>query len=108
MACRTRRIETRNESSVLDNTPTYLAFLEVARGLHLADEVAGTTHAVLSAVALGAVFMGANTYVGNGPNFMVRAIAENQGLKMPSFFGYMLWSLGILVPLFFATSLWLF
>jgi Na+/H+ antiporter NhaD/arsenite permease-like protein len=92
-------------SAFLDNTPTYLAFLEVARGLALPDEVVGTTHAVLSAIALGAVFMGALTYIGNGPNFMVRAIAERQGLKMPSFFGYMLWSVGILVPLFFATSL---
>jgi Na+/H+ antiporter NhaD/arsenite permease-like protein len=95
-------------SAFLDNTPTYLAFLEVARGLALPDEVAGTTHAVLTGIALGAVFFGAMTYVGNGPNFMVRAIAERQGLKMPSFFGYMLWSVGILVPLFFLTSLLLF
>jgi Na+/H+ antiporter NhaD/arsenite permease-like protein len=95
-------------SSVLDNTPTYLAFLEVARGLGGPNEVAGTSHATLEAIALGSVFMGANTYIGNGPNFMVRAIAEAQGLKMPSFFGYMLWSVGILVPLFFVTSLLLF
>jgi Na+/H+ antiporter NhaD/arsenite permease-like protein len=95
-------------SSFLDNTPTYLAFLEVARGLGGPNEVAGTTHATLEAIALGSVFMGANTYIGNGPNFMVRAIAESQGLKMPSFFGYMLWSVGILVPLFFAASLLLF
>ena len=84
------------------------AFLEVARGLGTADEVAGTTHAVLTGIALGAVFMGAMTYIGNGPNFMVRAIAEGQGLKMPSFFGYMLWSVGILAPLFFTASLFLF
>jgi Na+/H+ antiporter NhaD/arsenite permease-like protein len=95
-------------SALLDNTPTYLALLEVARGLDLGSEVAGTTHVVLEAISLGAVFMGATTYVGNGPNFMVRAIAASRGVKMPTFFGYMLWSLGILVPLFFAASLWLF
>ena len=95
-------------SSFLDNTPTYAAFLEVARGLGGPSEVVGTSHATLEAIALGAVFMGANTYIGNGPNFMVRAIAEAQGLKMPSFFGYMLWSVGILIPLFFVTSLLLF
>ncbi len=54
----------------------------------------------LIAISAGAVFMGANTYIGNAPNFMVRSIAENQGVKMPSFFGYMVWSIGILVPLF--------
>jgi Na+/H+ antiporter NhaD/arsenite permease-like protein len=95
-------------SSFLDNTPTYAAFLEVARGLGGPSEVVGTSHATLEAIALGAVFMGANTYIGNGPNFMVRAIAEAQGLKMPSFFGYMVWSVGILVPLFLVTSLWMF
>ena len=53
----------------------------------------------LAAISAGAVFMGANTYIGNGPNFMVKAIAESQGVQMPSFFGYMAWSVGILVPL---------
>lgn len=95
-------------SSFLDNTPTYAAFLEVARGLGGPSEVAGTSHATLEAVALGSVFMGAITYVGNGPNFMVRAIAEGQGVRMPSFFGYLRWSLAILVPLFFVASLLLF
>ena len=55
---------------------------------------------VLMAVSAGAVFMGANTYIGNAPNLMVKAIAEDRGVKMPSFFGYMAWSFGILVPLF--------
>jgi Na+/H+ antiporter NhaD/arsenite permease-like protein len=95
-------------SAFLDNTPTYVAFLEVARGLGGPSQVAGISHVTLTAIALGAVLMGAMTYIGNGPNFMVRAIAESQGLKMPSFFGYMLWSLGILVPLFLVTSLVLF
>jgi Na+/H+ antiporter NhaD/arsenite permease-like protein len=54
----------------------------------------------LAAISAGAVFMGANTYIGNAPNLMVKAIAEDRGVKMPSFFGYMLWSGGILIPLF--------
>ena len=58
------------------------------------------------AISAGAVFMGAMTYIGNAPNFMVRSIAENQGVPMPSFFGYMFWSCGILVPLFAIMS-WL-
>ena len=61
----------------------------------------------LAAISAGAVFMGANTYIGNAPNLMVKAIAEDRGVKMPSFFGYMLWSGGILVPLFIiATFIW--
>ena len=98
-------------SSFLDNAPTYLTFLSVAKGLyatgavsHLGETMAvdgGTVPvALLIAVSLGSVFMGANTYIGNGPNFMVKAIAESQGVKMPSFFGYMMWSVGILIPLF--------
>jgi Na+/H+ antiporter NhaD/arsenite permease-like protein len=59
----------------------------------------------LLAISAGAVFMGANTYIGNAPNFMVRSIAEDQGVKMPSFFGYMAWSIGILVPCFVLISL---
>ena len=55
---------------------------------------------ILVAISLGAVFMGANTYIGNGPNFMVKAIAEERGIRMPSFFGYMFYALIILVPLF--------
>jgi hypothetical protein len=67
-----------------------------------------TTHAAtLAAISAGAVFMGANTYIGNAPNLMVKAIAEDRGVKMPSFFGYMLWSGGILVPLFIVmTFIW--
>ena len=61
----------------------------------------------LAAISAGAVFMGANTYIGNAPNLMVKAIAEDRGVKMPSFFGYMLWSFGILVPLFvLITFIW--
>lgn len=61
----------------------------------------------LAAISAGAVFMGANTYIGNAPNLMVKAIAEDRGVKMPSFFGYMLWSGGILVPLFIVmTFIW--
>lgn len=85
-------------SSFLDNAPTYLVFFNTAGGdaQHLMTDMATT----LIAISAGAVFMGANTYIGNAPNFMVRSIAENQGVKMPSFFGYMLWSCGILIPLF--------
>ncbi|MFA5681102.1 MAG: sodium:proton antiporter, partial [Hydrogenophaga sp.] len=61
----------------------------------------------LAAISAGAVFMGANTYIGNAPNLMVKAIAEDRGVKMPSFFGYMAWSIGILVPLFVLLT-WLF
>jgi Na+/H+ antiporter NhaD/arsenite permease-like protein len=64
-----------------------------------------TTHAAtLAAISAGAVFMGANTYIGNAPNLMVKAIAEDRGVKMPSFFGYMLWSGAVLVPLFIAMT----
>ncbi|KAB2888992.1 MAG: sodium:proton antiporter, partial [Burkholderiaceae bacterium] len=67
-----------------------------------------STHAAtLAAISIGSVFMGANTYIGNAPNLMVKAIAEDRGVKMPSFFGYMLWSGGILVPLFIVmTFIW--
>lgn len=92
-------------SSFLDNAPTYLVFFNTAGGdaQHLMTDMATT----LIAISAGAVFMGANTYIGNAPNFMVRSIAENQGVKMPSFFGYMLWSCGILLPLFGLLT-WLF
>lgn len=85
-------------SSFLDNAPTYVVFFNTAGG----DVTALTTTlaSTLTAISAGAVFMGANTYIGNAPNFMVRSIAENQGVKMPSFFGYMAWSFGILVPCF--------
>ncbi len=95
-------------SSVLDNAPTYLAFLALGQGLGLANEVAGVPHAILVAISVGAVAMGANTYIGNGPNFMVKAIAEEAGVKMPSFFGYLLYSGAILLPLFVAVTLFFF
>jgi Na+/H+ antiporter NhaD/arsenite permease-like protein len=87
-------------SSFLDNAPTYLTFLALAQGLKLTPEVVGVSHEVLTAISLGAVFMGANTYIGNGPNFMVRSIAEARGVKMPGFGGYMLYSGAILIPAF--------
>jgi Na+/H+ antiporter NhaD and related arsenite permeases len=85
-------------SSFLDNAPTYLVFFNTAGGdaAHLMLEAPLT----LAAISCGSVFMGANSYIGNAPNFMIRSIAESQGVKMPSFFGYMAWSVGILVPLF--------
>ncbi|RUR70824.1 sodium:proton antiporter [Variovorax guangxiensis] len=85
-------------SSFLDNAPTYLVFFNTAGG----DPAAlMTTYAsTLAAISAGAVFMGANTYIGNAPNLMVKAIAESRGVRMPSFFGYMAWSCAILVPLF--------
>ncbi|MGQ3193356.1 MAG: sodium:proton antiporter [Hydrogenophaga sp.] len=85
-------------SSFLDNAPTYLVFFNTAGGdpQALMTAMAPT----LVAISAGAVFMGANTYIGNAPNLMVKAIAEDRGIRMPSFFGYMLWSVGILVPLF--------
>jgi Na+/H+ antiporter NhaD/arsenite permease-like protein len=92
-------------SSFLDNAPTYLTFLALGQGLGLPAEVVGVPHAVLAAISLGAVFMGANTYIGNGPNFMVRSIAEERGVRMPSFAGYMLYSGGTLVPVFLLVTL---
>jgi Na+/H+ antiporter NhaD/arsenite permease-like protein len=92
-------------SSFLDNAPTYLTFLSAARGLGLPPEVGGVPARFLAAVSLGAVFMGANSYIGNGPNFMVKAIAEERGVPMPSFFGYMLYSGAVLVPVFVALTL---
>jgi Na+/H+ antiporter NhaD/arsenite permease-like protein len=94
-------------SSFLDNAPTYLVFLALAQSLRLLDEVVGVPHAILAAISVGAVFMGANTYIGNAPNFMVKTIAEAARVRMPSFFGYMVYSAGILLPLFAAVT-WLF
>ncbi len=87
-------------SSFLDNAPTYLTFLALGQGLGLAREVVGVPETILAAVSVGAVAMGANTYIGNAPNFMVRSIAEEAKVRMPSFFGYMLYSGGVLIPLF--------
>src|SRR5207245_2624179 len=95
-------------SSFLDNAPTYLTFLALAQGLHLADEVAGVTHVVLAAISVGSVAMGANSYIGNAPNFMVKSIAEEAKVAMPSFFGYMLYSGAILIPLFVIVTLLFF
>ena len=85
-------------SSFLDNAPTYLVFFELAGGN--AGQLMGPMASTLIAISLGSVFMGANTYIGNAPNFMVYSIARGAGVKMPSFFGYMFWSGGILLPLF--------
>ena len=95
-------------SSLLDNAPTYLAFLALGQGLRLADEIVGMPQAILAAISVGAVAMGANTYIGNAPNFMVKAIAEEAGVKMPSFFGYMLFTGAILLPLFVVVTLLFF
>lgn len=90
-------------SSFLDNAPTYLVFFNTAGGDAATLMTSGA--ATLAAISAGAVFMGANTYIGNAPNFMVKAIAEQRGVRMPSFFGYMLWSGAILLPLFVVTTL---
>jgi len=87
-------------SSFLDNAPTYLTFFSLAQGVGGAQPVAGVSAPLLQAIGAGAVFMGANSYIGNAPNFMVKAIAEEAGVRMPSFFGYMAWSCGILLPIF--------
>ncbi len=92
-------------SSFLDNAPTYLAFLALGQGLGLVNEVVGVPHTILAAISVGAVAMGANTYIGNAPNFMVKSIAEEAKVKMPSFFGYMLYSGVVLLPLFVAVTL---
>ncbi|MBH1957180.1 MAG: sodium:proton antiporter [Burkholderiales bacterium] len=92
-------------SSFLDNAPTYLVFFNTAGGD--AQAMMSTFASTLAAISAGAVFMGANTYIGNAPNLMVKAIAEDRGVKMPSFFGYMLWSGGVLIPLFIImTFIW--
>ncbi len=101
-------------SSFLDNAPTYVVFFETAKVLPVAE---GTSMVSLSgggaiiepllvAISLGAVFMGAMTYIGNGPNFMVKSIAEQSGIRMPSFFGYMIkYSVPVLIPVFIVTTL---
>jgi Na+/H+ antiporter NhaD/arsenite permease-like protein len=90
-------------SSFLDNAPTYLVFFNLAGG---DPKILMTTLATtLAAISAGSVFMGANSYIGNAPNFMVKAIAEDRGIRMPSFFGYMAWSCCILLPLFAVMTL---
>ncbi len=108
-------------SSFLDNAPTYLTFTSVASGyvgtdaMNLHTLITAAAHgshpsgeSILEAISVGAVFMGANTYIGNGPNFMVKAISDGSGLKTPSFFGYMLWSGMILIPVFILITLLFF
>jgi Na+/H+ antiporter NhaD/arsenite permease-like protein len=92
-------------SSTLDNAPTFLVFWHLAGG----DAATLMTRdaKLLQAIASGAVFMGALTYIGNAPNFLVRSIVEQEGLKMPSFFGYLGWSLAVLLPCF-ALLTWVF
>jgi Na+/H+ antiporter NhaD/arsenite permease-like protein len=93
-------------SSFLDNAPTYLVFFNLAGGDP--QQLMGPLAATLAAISAGSVFMGANSYIGNAPNFMVKAIAEDRGIRMPSFFGYMAWSFGILTPLFvIVTFIWM-
>ncbi len=104
-------------SSFLDNAPTYLTFAVTACGIHGVNTEEGRYLAeflnlpaasgavqILAAISCGSVFMGANTYIGNGPNFMVKAIAEENNVKMPGFFGYMAYSCGILIPIFIAVT----
>ncbi|MDB5726853.1 MAG: sodium:proton antiporter [Noviherbaspirillum sp.] len=85
-------------SSFLDNAPTYLVFFNTAGGD--AQALMTALAPTLAAISCGAVFMGANSYIGNAPNLMVKAIAEDRGIRMPSFFGYMGWSCAVLIPLF--------
>ena len=99
-------------SSFHDNTPTYLVFLTTAGSMGF---VSGLTTALgivpakmLTAISCGAVFMGAITYIGNAPNFMVKSISDENGVKMPSFFGYIVWSLCCLVPVFLIDTLLFF
>jgi Na+/H+ antiporter NhaD/arsenite permease-like protein len=92
-------------SSFLDNAPTYLVFFNLAGGDAQMLMTTGAT--TLAAISAGAVFMGANTYIGNAPNFMVKAIAESRGVRMPSFFAYLGWSGAVLLPVFLVTG-WLF
>lgn len=99
-------------SSFLDNTPTYLVFLTTAGAIGFQSGIVTTLGQipvkVLTAISCGAVFMGANTYIGNAPNFMVKAISDENGIRMPSFFGYIFWSLKILVPVFLLDTLLFF
>jgi Na+/H+ antiporter NhaD/arsenite permease-like protein len=93
-------------SSFLDNAPTYLVFFNLAGGDP--QQLMGPLATTLVAVSAGSVFMGANSYIGNAPNFMVKAVVEDRGITMPSFFGYMAWSGAVLIPLFLViTWLWM-
>ena len=92
-------------SSLLDNAPTYLTFLSTIQGMKLTPEIVGIPELYLTAISVGAVFMGANTYIGNGPNFMVKAIAEEAGLSMPSFVGYAGRAVLVLAPIYVVVTL---
>ena len=97
-------------SSFLDNAPTYLVFFNLAgtstpEGMEIAKYLMYEIPTTLLAISLGAVFMGAMTYIGNAPNFMVKSIAEENKVRMPSFFGYILWSFIILVPIFMLVNI---
>ena len=98
MVCRTKPpfLAAGSLSAFLDNAPTYLAFFELAGGN--AKELMGPLAGTLASISMGVVYMGGLTYIGNAPNFMVYAIAEERGVKMPNFFGYMLWA-SCLLPL---------
>jgi Na+/H+ antiporter NhaD/arsenite permease-like protein len=89
-------------SAILDNAPTYLVFFKLAGGN--AADLMTALKPVLAAISMGAVYMGALTYIGNAPNFMIYAIATERGIKMPSFFGYMVWSAAVLAPVFAALT----
>ena len=91
-------------SSFLDNAPAYMAFLTLGQSLSLQPQVVGVPHALLAALSVGAVAMGANSYIGNAPNLMVKAIAEHAGIKMPGFAGYIAFSAMFLMPLFIAVT----
>jgi Na+/H+ antiporter NhaD/arsenite permease-like protein len=100
-------------SSFLDNAPTYLVFFATAQGVAAAQGITenlimGVPEIYLMAISAGAVLMGANSYIGNGPNFMVKAICEENDINMPSFFGYMAWSVLILIPVFILVTLLFF
>lgn len=100
-------------SSFLDNAPTYLTFLSLAKALPAGNSFislvdgSAVNQAILKGISVGAVFMGANSYIGNAPNFMVKSVSEEAGVRMPSFFGYMAYSTAILIPLFFVVT-WVF
>jgi Na+/H+ antiporter NhaD/arsenite permease-like protein len=89
-------------SAILDNAPTYLVFYKLAGGNP--TELMGSLASALAAISMASVYMGALTYIGNAPNFMIYAIASERGVKMPSFFGYMVWSIVVLIPIFVAVT----
>lgn len=91
-------------SSFLDNAPTYATFFSLAQGLNLPSDIVGISAPLLQAISAGAVLMGANSYIGNGPNFMVKAIADQRGFKTLSFFAYVFYALVVTLPLYFLVT----